>query len=189
MTESLQAILQFFQTGQGQRPSAETVVTELLTLEKNARYQPATGKFSDLVGQWQLAFITGTKKSQNRAGIVLGKGRYIPLWLGISIAYEQLDAHTGKIINRVKFGAWHLTVTGPAKFIGKKNLLAFDFTRLELKILGLPLYNGYIRNGEIREAKFAQTSIAKQAFFSFFLLSEKAIAARGREGGLAVWIK
>lgn len=189
MTESWQEISQFFKTGQGQRPSAKTVVTELLTMEKNARSQPATGQFSDLVGEWRLAFITGTKKSQNRAGIVLGKGRYIPLWLGISIAYEQLDAQSGKIINQVKFGAWHLTVTGPAKFISKKNLLAFDFTRLELKILGVTLYNGYIRNGEISEAKFAQTSIAKQAFFSFFLLSENAIAARGREGGLAIWVK
>lgn len=189
MTESLQQILHFFKTGQGQRPSAETVVTELLTLEKNARYQPAIGQFSDLVGQWQLAFITGTKKPKNRGGIMLGKGRYIPPWLGISIAYEQLDAQSDKIINQVKFGVWHLTVTGPANFIGKKNLLAFDFTRLELKIFGLTLYNGYIRNGEIREAQFAQTSIAKQAFFSFFLLSENVIAARGREGGLAIWVK
>ncbi|MBE9256152.1 hypothetical protein IQ228_01760, partial [Dolichospermum sp. LEGE 00246] len=36
---------------------------------------------------------------------------------------------------------------------------------------------------------FNEQPIAKLAFFAFFLVTEDMIAARGRGGGLALWIR
>ena len=41
--------------------------------------------------------------------------------------------------------------------------------------------------GEIKD--FDGQAIAKLAFFAFFLVTEDMIAARGRGGGLALWIR
>ena len=82
-----------------------------------------------------------------------------------------------------------LSLTGPVKFVAPKNILAFDFTRMKIKLLGLTLYNGYIRDGEAKEANFYDERISKQAFFAYFYITDSAIAARGRGGGLALWSK
>jgi hypothetical protein len=68
-----------------------------------------------------------------------------------------------------------------------KNILAFDFTRITVKLLGKTVYQGFIRGGEAREAEFFSLSVAKQAFFAYFLVEDGIIAARGRGGGLALW--
>ncbi|NES72975.1 MAG: hypothetical protein F6K24_51155, partial [Okeania sp. SIO2D1] len=81
------------------------------------------------------------------------------------------------------------SLSGPTKFIDKKNILAFDFTKITVKLLGVKLYSGYIRGGQESEDKFATESVGKQAFFAYFLIQEKFIAARGRGGGLAIWGK
>jgi len=58
---------------------------------------------------------------------------------------------------------------------------------LNLTVFGLKIYDGYIRNGLEKEAKFHETKIKNQAFFSYFLIEDNLIAARGRGGGLALW--
>jgi hypothetical protein len=68
-------------------------------------------------------------------------------------------------------------------------LLAFDFTQLRVQILGMTLYNGYIRGGKASEESFYQKSIGQQAFFAYFVINPQILAARGRGGGLALWGK
>jgi hypothetical protein len=51
------------------------------------------------------------------------------------------------------------------------------------------LYDGYIRNGRDSEAKFYEESVKEQAFFTYFLVEERCMAARGRGGGLALWTR
>ncbi|MEB3227220.1 MAG: hypothetical protein VKJ27_02465, partial [Synechocystis sp.] len=140
-------------------------------------------------GTWQLRFVTGTKKVRQRAGVVLGAGQYLPNWVGITLAYEADSATTGRMINRVSLGALTFVVSGPCCWQSPRNLLAFDFTHLEITLGLLKLFQGYLGNGAEREAKFFQSSIGKQAFFVFFLLEERVIAARGKGGGLALWVK
>ena len=67
--------------------------------------------------------------------------------------------------------------------------MAFDFTKITVKLFGIKLYSGYIRGGKESENKFLTENVAKQAFFTYFLIQEKFIAARGRGGGLAIWKK
>ncbi|MEG3898338.1 MULTISPECIES: hypothetical protein [unclassified Microcoleus] len=177
------------------KPSPAAVVAALLEAEKNAKQNKIRYSFEQLTGNWRLCFITGTKKTRQKAGIVLGAGRYIPQWIAkIQIAYAaepvaegEENSEIGRVENSVQVGAIELTLSGPTKFLVNKNILAFDFTRITVKLLGANVYKGYIRGGEAREAEFFSLSVGKQAFFAYFLVEDGIIAARGRGGGLALW--
>ncbi|MEG3933050.1 MULTISPECIES: hypothetical protein [unclassified Microcoleus] len=177
------------------KPSSNAVVAALLEAEKSAKKTKIRYSFEQLIGKWQLCFITGTKKTRQKAGIVLGAGRYIPEWIAkIQIAYlpepvaeGEAPSETGRVENSVQVGAIKLTLSGPTKFLVNKNILAFDFTRITVKLLGKTVYQGFIRGGEAREAEFFSLSVGKQAFFAYFLVEDGIIAARGRGGGLALW--
>lgn len=176
------------------KPSATEVVDALLQAEKDARKNNFSDSFDRLIGNWRLCFITGTKKTRAKAGIVLGAGRYIPQFVKIELSYstasveiEQQKFEAGQIENRVTIGALKLVVSGPAKFLHKKNILAFDFTRMTVQLLGVTLFSGYIRSGAAKSEQFYHESVSKQAFFAYFFIADKAIAARGRGGGLAIW--
>jgi hypothetical protein len=180
------------------QPAPQSVVEALLTCEKQAKKQPANYQFQQLIGCWQLCFITGTKKTRRRAGIVLGAGRYIPQWVKIKLSYfptsntlklsQNQDYKPGQVYNSVQIGGLQLTLTGPVKLI-KHKILAFDFTQITVKLLGRKIYEGKIRGGTDSEEEFYTQSIQKQAFFAYFLVEENIIAARGKGGGLALWGK
>lgn len=176
------------------KPSSNEVVIALLAAEKNAKKTKTRYSFEQLIGNWQLCFITGTKKTRKKAGIVLGAGRYIPQWIAkISIAYSaeslaegEANSEVGRVENSVKVGTMEMTLSGSTKFL-PNNILAFDFTRITVKVLGKTVYQGFIRGGEARETEFFSLSVGKQAFFAYFMVEDGIIAARGRGGGLALW--
>lgn len=185
------------------RPSAARVVDALLQAEKAAKQQRILYSVEDLLGQWQLCFATGTRKMR-RGGIALSKGFYLPAFvqgqIGFEHAVDRADlqalpdaANSGvvklQINNQLQLGAICFRVTGPAKYLNKKNLLAFDFTQMELSLLKQSIYRGNFRGGQAQNQAFDQQPIAKLPFFSFFLVAETFIAARGRGGGLAIWVK
>ncbi len=181
-------------------PPADAVVNALLQAEKTAKQQHSSVQptYTQLLGTWRLGFITGTKRTRQRAGVVMGAGRFLPNWIKIHITYGKgsEEAHPdiaadtwGTTQNSVSFGALQLTLTGPTRFWTHRHILAFDFTRMTLRVAGLTLYSGYIRGGQQREAEFYQQSLKQQAFFSYFLVQPNCIAARGRGGGLAVWTR
>ena len=168
-------------------PASSEVVTALLEAEKIAKKQKISYSFDQLIGTWRLCFVTGVKRK--KTGVNLGKGRYLPKFLKISLTYfspEESASNRGKVENCVALGFLKISLTGPVKFIMPKNLLVFDFTRMNLKLLGLTLYNGYIRSGKEKEETFYQEKINKQAFFAYFYISQSVIAARGRGGGFAL---
>lgn len=100
---------------------------------------------------------------------------------------EESPQNQGKVENCVNLGPLQLSLTGPVKFLAPKNMLVFDFTRMNLKLFGANVYDGYIRSGEAREASFYTSQVSKQAFFTYFYISQSALAARGRGGGKALW--
>ncbi len=183
-----QAALSFI--NQTDFPSSSSVVAALLEVEKRVKKQKIIYSFEQLIGTWRLCFVTGTKKSRQKAGIVLGAGRYIPRLVKISLNYSQPPESAltqGRVENRVNLAALQLSLTGPVKFLSPKNLLAFDLTRINLKLFGVTLYDNYISSGKAKEESFYTDKISHQAFFAYFYISEGAIAARGRGGGLALW--
>jgi hypothetical protein len=172
-------------------PNVSAVVEALLTAEKQTRQSRVRYAYSSLVGQWQLGFITGTKRSRQQAGVLLGAGRFLPRWLTIQIIYRAsaTNPNQGTVENLVQLGPTALVVTGPTRFWPNSNILAFDFTRMHISLLKLTLYQGYIGDGQTKEALFDTQKLKDQAFFNYFLVNDQCIAARGRGGGLALWTK
>ena len=171
------------------RPNSSELVEALLDAEKSAKKAKNSYSLADLVGCWNLRFITGTKRSRQKAGIVLGAGRYIPQFVKIQIRYE-LDPNVpniGRVTNSVRIAVLDLSLSGPIEFISPKNILAFDFTSLKLEVFGWKIYDNYLGNGAVRDKEFYDTKLADRAFFSYFMIQDNAIAARGKGGGLALW--
>lgn len=176
----------------GIRPSAEILVNALLQAEKAGKQQRLTYPFEFLLGKWQLCFVTGTKKVRERGGIVLGKGLYVPKFIAIYASFNatlEQDSGRGEIANQVELNPVLLKLTGPVQYLGKKNLLAFDFNQMLISMFGRVVYNRAIRSGKVKTEDFYNQPIAKLPFFAFFLVTEDFIAARGRGGGLAFWIR
>ncbi|MFK0730980.1 MAG: hypothetical protein ACFKPT_01805 [Gloeotrichia echinulata GP01] len=174
------------------RPRADVLVNALLEAEKTAKQQRLNYPFESLIGQWRLCFVTGTKKVRQRGGIVLGKGLYLPKFVGIHISFSsslEQAAGRGEIGNQVQLGSVLLQLTGPAQYLGKKNILAFDFTQMQISLFGRVLVNKQIRSAKGKNGDFYNQPIAKLPFFAFFFVTQDIIAARGRGGGLAIWIR
>lgn len=172
------------------KPTSNEIVSALLSAEKYSHQHKPKYTAEQLTGHWQLYFITGTKNSQKKLGNILGSGFYLPFFTQVIISYSFPENSTqGRVKNIVKFGLVKFSIDGPCKFIDKRNIIAFDFTYLIMEILGKKVYQTNIRNGRENEDKFYQKNISKQAFFSYFLITDKFIAARGRGGGLALWKK
>jgi hypothetical protein len=169
------------QTSKNKLPSSSSVVSALLKLEKTSKKTEINFSLADLIGIWNLRLITGTRKTRKRAGIVMGEGRYIPKLIKIQIAYqaEQPASNLGQVTNSVTLAFLQLSLRGPIKFIPQRNILAFDFTYLNVAVWGLNLYQGYFQSGLSREIEFPQKKLKDQVFFTYFLIKDNFIAARG----------
>lgn len=191
LINSLSSAATAYRTG-NQLPSAEIMVNALLEAEKTAKLQKLNYPFTSLNSKWRLCFATGTKKVRNRGGIILGKGWYVPRFMRIHICLNPLETEalgTGEIANQVQLGGILLKLTGPIKYLGKKNLLAFDFIKMQISLFNWMVVNQNISTKKGENKDFNEQPIAKLAFFAFFLVTEDMIAARGRGGGLALWIR
>ena len=187
----LDQAIAFLTTPSTTPPASASVVEALLMAEKTGKQTKVRHTYSQLLGTWRLGFVTGTKRSRKRAGVILGAGRFLPKLVRIHLSYSQSESEQerGTVQNSVELGLLKLVLTGPTRFLSKTNLLAFDFTRMQVSLSRLKLYEGYIRGGQDREARFYEQSLKQQAFFTYFLVENRCIAARGRGGGLALWTR
>jgi hypothetical protein len=173
------------------RPTTKKMTTALQAAEIAARREKLAIPFASLLGEWRLCFATGASKDKQRGGIRLGRGYYVPKLASASIAFSRdLESQTlGIVTNQLLVGGIRLQFTGPCKYPGKKNLLIFDFTQIQLTVFGVTIYQGKIRSGKSGEPDLDRLSIAKLPFFAFFWVGANGIAARGRGGGLALWVR
>lgn len=177
------------------RPPAVKVVKALLETEKYTKQQRINLPVESLIGSWRLHFIVSPKKSRQRSGIKMGNGFYMPRFVKAQISFypaeadSTINANQLKIGNELQVGMISFKFNGPAKYLSKKNLLAFDFSQIQVGFLGRTLYNGNFRKGEAKNKEFEQQHIRDLPFFAFFAINENYIAARGRGGGLAIWVK
>ncbi|MBD2260698.1 hypothetical protein [Pseudanabaena sp. FACHB-2040] len=172
------------------RPDGKAVTAALLEAEKTAKQQRQTYTPNELYGTWRLCF-TAPKKPHYRSGQPVGNGFYVPTLAVAQISFLPDADQPGKITirNQLRLGPLQITFSGPARSPGKKNLLAFDFTRLEIKALGATLYSGATGSKTAKAASFDAVPVAQLPFFSFFLAQADYLAARGRSGGLALWVR
>jgi hypothetical protein len=163
------------------RPTTSEVIEALLSTEKALKKTPVDIPLATIEGTWQLRFASGAKKTKR--GLKLGKGYYWPSWVYAAISFGA----AGKIQNQLRLGGIEIRFTGPCRAHDKQNIVIFDFTQLQVLIGEKVLYSRSINKYPVEE--FGTRSIAKLPFFVFLWASEKSISARGRGGGLAVWVK
>lgn len=192
------------------RPTPAELVAAMRTIERSHLGEPV--RLADLLGTWRLAFVTGTTKTRQRAGKAIGAGRYLAAIPKITLAYRshafgsdsggdsgsgsglgtdpgsEVD-RLGRAVNTVAIGALKLTVTGPIEAIPGKRILAFDFTRWSVAIGSWVMWRGEIGGGAASDATFADRPLKQRPFFNYFWVSDTAIAARGKGGGLAIWVR
>ena len=139
------------------------------------------------MGNWRLFFSSRGKVKLGDARL---RGFYLPSWIPAQISFQpsNVAAYPIAVTNQITVGLVGLKLSGPAKYSDKKNLMGFDFTQLEVKILGQTVYSGKFPSP--REGKvFGDIAIGQLPFFAFFEANDQFIAARGRGGGLAIWVK
>lgn len=178
----------------GDRPAAQAVVMALLDAEKAAKQKRLSYPLQSLLGKWSLCF-TAPRHAHFKENMAIGKGFYLPQIAPAQISFSAAEPGRATnsinlaIGNQVQVGFCLLRLTGPARYSGQKNLLAFDFTHLQLSLLGQTIYQGGFPGGQAKAKTFDHQPIARLPFFAFFLVTESLIAARGRGGGLALWVK
>lgn len=181
--------------GNVNRPKPEELVNALLAAEIAAKKQRLNYELQNLTGKWRLYFATGTRKARQRGGILLGKGFYLPRFLPTYISFESTSGNSnqGKISNQIELAGVNLKLTGLLNYLGKKNLLAFDFHQMEISLFKRKIYQGIISKSKQKQdafdTYFYNQPIGKLPFFAFFLITPDFIAARGRGGGLAIWVR
>lgn len=187
--ETLSQAVKAFRGG-GDRPSAQAVVEALLQAEKAAKQEHLTYPLEALAGHWRLYF-TAPRNARQKSGVAQGRGWYVPQFAPAQISFTPSETRdgTGTIGNQIRFGSILFKLSGPLKYPGKKNLLGFDFTQAELSVFGKTLYRGNFQAGKTKTDPFEQLSVSRLPFFAFFLITDDYIAARGRGGGLAIWVR
>jgi hypothetical protein len=173
------------------RLPGKDIVEALLTLEKDAKQQRSRIEVASLIGDWRLAFATSGKirpSDRRRSGFYWPK--ITPARISFHPNPESENPHSSPlwIQNQIRLGQLELTLSGFARYLEPKNLLAFDFTQLQVQIFSKTLYQGKFPSQTTAE-NFAEQPIGKVAFFSFFAVRDRWIAARGKGGGLALWVR
>lgn len=174
--------------GTSPRPTAAATVMALLQTEESIRQTRSQFTESDLIGNWRLHFVSAGKVNLISKRL---RGFFLPSFLPAQIGFQRSDTNDSAplcVTNQITIGLIKLKFTGPARFESKKNLLGFDFTRLEVIALGQRVYEGAVPSSRTNQ-KFQDISIGKLPFFAFFAVTNSFIAARGRGGGLAMWVK
>lgn len=151
-------------------PLPETA--ELLTLERLARQQGSGIDLGAVVGEWRLQTVW-PRQGQQPAAAASGLLRS----LVASLTIAPLDAALA-IRNAVRLGPLTLTFIGSGELTGRRPLLSFRFTELQL---------GW---GEHVLWSRPLPSPTRQRLPFFALIARDPsgwLAARGRGGGLALW--
>jgi hypothetical protein len=167
------------------------IVEALLTLEKDTKQQRSRIEIESLMGDWRLAFATSGKirpSDRRRSGFYWPKITPAQISFHPNPESENSQSPPLCIQNQIRLGQLELTLTGFARYLKPKNLLAFDFTHLQVQIFHKTLYQGKFPSQTTAE-NFAEQPIGKLAFFSFFAVCDRWIAARGKGGGLAIWVR
>jgi hypothetical protein len=163
----------------------------LLELERAARRSGSGIAADQLLGPWNLVQTWPRRGGQPPAAVASTLLRA----LQAQLAFErpgpagEHEAPSAPLLirNSVRLGPLELRFCGEARLEGKRPLLVFDFERLQFRLgggrlLDLPLP---------RKAPFTARRVRALPFFALIGGGADAgwLAARGRGGGLALWIR
>jgi len=161
-----------------------TVLNAIVNLEK-AKIPPSDtwpATISSKGKRWRLIYTAASKDVQALAkGTKGGAGGYFPI-----TACQKFDPADNSFENGVFFGpVAHLTFKGPYTMKGKQ--LSFDVDTMYIGLgpgrFGIPLK----KKGKPL-AEMEKSELRNLPFFLYAYCDEDIIVARGRSGGLALWV-
>jgi hypothetical protein len=188
----LRAIEWQFDPAKHPKPDSVDLAQALRQTERTEKRLLPSDAYAQLLGTWRLVFVSKARKAS---------GQWIPAWIQVQITYAQdstiplkpltvqAASVLGRVYNQVQLGILKLTLSGPTAFNPTNGILAFDFTRFTVEVAERSVFSAPMRGGSKREAEFYDLPLKAQAFFRFFWITPQGIAARGKGGGLALWVK
>ena len=154
--------------------------TKLMELEQIARKEGSGIDYASLIGIWKFESVwrKGTDRENSISSSLLRM-----FSASLEIKRSQLDNELLKfdIINSIEFGVLSIRFIGSGDVEGSRPLLPFSFERIELKFSKNSLFT---RSLDIPDKN-------NRPFFALIAMESngKWLAARGRGGGLALWLK
>ena len=154
-------------------PSGE----DLLALERQCRLSGSGITMTSLIGTWRLKATwsrDGTPAPATSAALLKGLGACLIL------SGEEAEGAL-RIANQVNLGSLRLRFDGEAELTGRRPLLMFSFRSVRLSLGKLTLF----------ERCLPQPDGRRMPFFALIDLDAEQgrLIARGRGGGLALWMR
>ena len=154
-------------------------IQELKLLEKNSQKNGSGIIYEELLGIWKFQYVWA-KKSEEIKNIPSSILQVLSARLELQRKNKE-DQLNFEIKNSINFGLLNIIFTGNAELKGLRPLLIFYFEELKISISNFPIFNKRLKKPEDK----------KMPFFSLIGISanDKWLCARGRGGGLAIWVK
>jgi hypothetical protein len=155
----------------------------LLQLERRSRVEGSGLVAADLIGRWQLEQVWGKGRSQpSTLSAALLRALAARLEIAPGPSPDSL-----RLANAVNLGALELRFEGEGHLRGRRPLLVFWFERLQLRLAGRVLLQRALPRPEPKRLPFFALIARERAGDPE---EERGwLAARGRGGGLALWVE
>jgi len=154
-------------------------IKEIKLLEKNSQKNGSGIVHDELLGIWKFKYVWG-KESDQIKNIPSSILQVLSARLELKSKNKE-DQLNFEIKNSIHFGLLNVIFTGNAELKGLRPLLTFYFRELKISISNFPIFKRELKKPEDK----------KMPFFSLVGISskDKWLCARGRGGGLAIWVK
>ncbi len=153
---------------------------EIKNLESISKKDGSGIEYEDLIGTWKFNSVwkRGSKEIDNISSSIL---QVLSAKLQLKKTNYQNNIVDYEIKNSVSFGILSIIFYGQASLKGSRPLLPFFFENLIINIGNFTLVNKPLKKPEEKQ----------MPFFSLIAISKEKnwMCARGRGGGLAIWIK
>ena len=154
-------------------------IKELKLLEKNSQKNGSGIVYEELLGIWKFQYVWG-KESDEIKNIPSSILQVLSARLELKRKNKE-DQRNFEIKNSINLGLLTIIFIGSAELKGLRPLLTFYFQELKISISNVQVFNKELKKPEDK----------KMPFFSLVGISTKDnwLCARGRGGGLAIWVK
>ena len=156
-------------------------INEIKLLEKNSQKNGSGIVYEELLGIWKFKYVWGKESDEIKnipSSILQVLSARLELKSKNKNKEDQINYEIKKSIN---FGLLNIIFTGSAELKGLRPLLTFYFEELKISISNFQLFNKKLKKPEDK----------KMPFFSLVGIgtNDNWLCARGRGGGLALWVK
>ena len=154
-------------------------INEIKLLEKNSQKNGSGIVHEELLGIWKFKYVWG-KESDEIKNISSSILQVFSARLELQCKNKENQINY-EIKNSISFGLLKITFIGSAELKGLRPLLFFYFKELKISISDFSIFDKELKKPEDQ----------RMPFFSLVGISTKDnwLCARGRGGGLAIWVK